>query len=99
MPQLAAAEVQERFMQRVEQRLSLRHHNRGPLQVREHQMQCQRQAHAEANEEGVEESLNTTICYNMAKMTRESENILEWVYTNHADVTVKVCHTIYRCTY
>ena len=98
VPQLAAAEVWERFMRRVKQHLSLRH-CRGPLQVREHRTQCQRQAHAEANEEGAEESLDTTTCYDMAKMTRESENILEWVYTNHTDIVVKVCHTIYRCTY
>ena len=85
-------------MRRVKQHLSLRH-RRGPLQVREHRTQCQRQAHAEANEEGAEESLDTTTRYDMAKMTRESENILEWVYTNHTDIVVKVCHTIYRCTY
>ena len=31
--------------------------------------------------------------YDIANTTKESQNILEWVYTNYADVMTKVWHT------
>ena len=89
MPQLAAAEVCERFMQWVSQRI--RDHVR-LAQVGGHRTWHQKWAWTDSEEaEGVD-SLNTTMCYDITEMTKESENILEWIHTNDTDVATKVRH-------
>jgi len=55
-------------------------------------MRRRKQARTDSEEaEGVD-SLNTTMRYDIAETTKESENILEWIHTNDTDVATKVRH-------
>jgi hypothetical protein len=45
---------------------------------------------ARADEADTEESLDTTQQYDMADVTKDTENILEWLHSNHDDVAMKV---------
>src|SRR6202012_4145031 len=91
--QLAAADLRERFMRRVAQRLADRARR---LQVRDCRMRRRKRAHAEAVETDAAQLSATSTCYNMAETTKERENILEWTHTNHTNFATKVCHVSYE---
>jgi hypothetical protein len=86
--QLAAADVRERFMRRVEQRLTDRARL---LQARGRRTHRQKRADGDMNEvDTVESPPDTSTRYNMAKTSKEWENLLEWIDTNRTDVATKV---------
>ena len=97
MSQLTVAELRERFMRRIAQRLAARARL---LQIRANRMQPrpQKRPHLDSDDEE-EGSLNTTIRYVMPETARNWENILELVHINHADIAMKVWHTKYRCAH
>jgi hypothetical protein len=81
--QLAAADVRERFMQRVAQGLAYRARQ---SQIRERRNRPRKGTQADSE---TEQSLDTTQRYNIAKTTKESENALEWVHSNNDDIATK----------
>ena len=83
LSQLAAAEVRERFMQRIAQGLA--YHAR-QSQIRGRRTRPRKGTQADSE---MEPSLDTTQRYNIAKMTKESENALEWVHSNNDDIATK----------
>jgi hypothetical protein len=87
--QLAAAEKYERFMRRVKWRII--NHTR-QLQAHRCRTRRQKRPQAETAEEDAGDSYDLTRRYDMADTTKEKENILEWVHTNHNDVATKVRH-------
>lgn len=92
--QLAAAEIRERFMQRLKQRII---NNAQLLQVRQHRTRRRKRPQAESDEDMVESrSFDSTQRYDIADTTKEKENILEWVHTNHSDIATKVWHFTLR---
>jgi hypothetical protein len=94
--QLAAAEVHERLMRHIAQRLAA--HAR-LSQTGAHRTRRQKQAHIQRGGDEGEGSLGTTTRYVMADVSKEKKNVLEWVHTNHTDVAMKVWHTKYRRAY
>ena len=87
LSQLAVAELHQRYMRRVEQRL--RDHAT-PSQIRRQWTRRQKQAQSEGEKADMVDSPNTTPRYVIADTTREKENVLDWVTTNRADVATKV---------
>lgn len=85
--QLAAAEIRERSMRGVKQRII---NHTGLSQVHQHQRRPRKQPQAESDDEDTVISSNSTQHYNIAETTKERENILEWLYTNRSDVAMKV---------
>lgn len=91
--QLATAEVRERFMRRIAQRLA----SRGKLsKIETRRTRPRKRAHTESSGDEGEELLDTSTRYVIADSTREGENIVEWVHTNCADVATQVWHSKYR---
>jgi hypothetical protein len=94
--QLAAAEVRERVMRRIAQRLAAC----GKLsQIKARRIRPRKRAHTENSGDDGEESLDTSTRYVIADSTREGENIVEWAQTNCADVATRVWHFKYRHSY
>ena len=85
--QLAAAEIRERFMRRVEQRII----NHARLsRVHQHRPRRRKRAQAESDEDDAVDSLDSTQRYDIADTTKEKENILHWVHANCSDIATKV---------
>jgi hypothetical protein len=88
--QLAAAEVRERFMRRVKQRII--NHAR-TTQVPQHRTRRRKRPQTELDEDTIEpHSLDSTRHYDIANSIKEKENILEWVHANNSDIATKVWH-------
>jgi hypothetical protein len=93
-PQLAAAEVRERFMRRVAQRIT---NHAKQSQVSE--SQTRRANRARTKTSNIDTSTIASTRYNIAETTSDSENLLEWINVHHADIAMKVWQiTNYRCT-
>jgi hypothetical protein len=88
MAQLATAEVRERFMRRVAQRIT--DHARRSQVGGGARMQRRKRARPEADETDAAQSFTTTTRYEMAETSREGGNILEWIWTNRADIATNV---------
>lgn len=96
--QLATAEVRERFMRHITQRITYRARL---SQIKVHRKRRQKRAQSETEEGNTADLLNPTQRrYDIADSSKEVVNILEWVHSNRADVAMKVRHTkYYRRTY
>jgi hypothetical protein len=95
--QLAAAEVRERVMQRISQRITDR--ARMTAIKGRHQKRRRMPSHDEIDETDMSETTTMTMRYNIGNVTKERENLLQWVYANRSDVATKVWHSkyIYTC--
>jgi hypothetical protein len=85
--QLAAAELRERFMRRIAQRLKVRTRL---SQVKASQTRRHNRAHTNTIETDAVGSFATTSTrYDIGNTTRYWVNIVEWVHTNRDDVAIK----------
>ena len=89
LSQLTAAEVRERFMRRVAQRLAA-HARRFKTHGRRPRRRRQTQTDSESDDADGVDSFDTTRRYHMADSARERENVLEWLQTNRSDVASTV---------
>ena len=84
--QLTSAEIRERVLRRVARRLAAQAKR---SQIMGHRTRRRKRVQAESDEEDMVDSPDTAR-YDIASSTRNWENILEWVHTNHTDVATKV---------
>jgi len=94
--QLAAAEIRERFMRRIEQHI-IKHARLS--RVHQRRTRRRKRALADSDEEDMGNSFQSARHYDMADTSKEKENVFEWVHTNHSDIATKVWAFNYRHTY